>query len=232
MRRRDALLWAVPALAALACSSSSETSSLRAADESPGANPGSSSGGGAAPTEPAPEKEVESDYEAPVATGKFVWIANPKSGRVAYVDAATLQVKTVEAGNARPPHATVEILTPDEQTVTGEFSGDGPVDAVFRAINSATGIDVRLREFRVGAVTGGQDALGEVTVVVELGADGAPIRSDLPGTTGGDRVTGAGQGVATDIIEAAAIAYVRALGNAAARASAVVDAEIRAAETP
>ncbi len=139
---------------------------------------------------------------------------------------------TVEAGNARPPHATVEILTPDEQTVTGEFSGDGPIDAVFRAINSATGVDVRLREFRVGAVTGGQDALGEVTVVVELGADGAPIRSDLSDIASGERVTGAGQGVATDIIEAAAIAYVRALGNAAARASAVVDADARATAKP
>jgi 2-isopropylmalate synthase len=139
---------------------------------------------------------------------------------------------TVEAGNVRPPHATVEILTPDERTVTGEFSGDGPIDAVFRSINSATGVDVRLREFRVGAVTGGQDALGEVTVVVELGADGAPIRSDLPGAEGGQRVTGAGQGVATDIIEAAAIAYVRALGNAAARASASAHPDVSLADTP
>lgn len=61
---------------------------------------GSSSGsGGASAGEPPPEREVESDYEAPVATGSFVWVANPKSGRVAYVDAATLQVRTVEAGN-------------------------------------------------------------------------------------------------------------------------------------
>jgi len=36
------------------------------------------------------------------------------------------------------------------------------------AINAATGLDARLREFRVNAVTGGQDALGEVSVVVEL----------------------------------------------------------------
>lgn len=59
----------------------------------------SGSGGAGAPSEPAPEREVESDYEAPVATGSFVWVANPKSGRVAYVDAASLQVRTVEAGN-------------------------------------------------------------------------------------------------------------------------------------
>ncbi|HMS72268.1 MAG TPA: 2-isopropylmalate synthase [Baekduia sp.] len=134
--------------------------------------------------------------------------------------------------DGRPPHATVQVREPNEDVVEGSFSGDGPIDAVFRAINSATGVDVRLREFRVGAVTGGQDALGEVTVVVELGADGAPIRSDLPGTESGDRVTGAGQGVATDIIKAAAIAYVRALGNAAARAGASIDAEASATAKP
>src|SRR4029078_6111203 len=61
---------------------------------------GGGAGAARAPGEPPPEKEVESDYEAPVATGHFVWIANPKSGRVAFVDATTLQVKTVQAGNA------------------------------------------------------------------------------------------------------------------------------------
>jgi 2-isopropylmalate synthase len=75
------------------------------------------------------------------------------------------------------------------------------VDAVFRAINAATGADARLREFRVDAVTGGEDALGEVSVVVE--------------TAG---LSAAGQGVATDIIEAAGRAYVRALSTAQRRA--------------
>src|SRR3954470_15540079 len=41
------------------------------------------------PPPPPPEKEVESSYRSPVATGKYVWIANPKSGRVAYIDAAS-----------------------------------------------------------------------------------------------------------------------------------------------
>ena len=49
---------------------------------------------------------------------------------------------------------------PDGEELTGSFTGDGPVDAIFRAINAATGVDGRLREFRVDAVTGGQDALG------------------------------------------------------------------------
>ena len=85
---------------------------------------------------------------------------------------------------------------------TGSFTGDGPVDAIFHAINAATGVDARLREFRVDAVTGGQDALGETSVVLEVGG-----------------VTGSGQGVSTDILEAAGRAYVRALSNAVRRRS-------------
>src|SRR5689334_11504522 len=108
----------------------------------------------------------------------------------------------VEASSRRPPHATVGIRTPDGDEVTGSFTGDGPVDAIFRAINSATGSDAKLREFRVDAVTGGQDALGETSVVLEVGG-----------------VSGSGQGVSTDILEAAGRAYVRALSNALRRSA-------------
>ncbi len=106
----------------------------------------------------------------------------------------------VEASSRRPPHATVGILGPDGTELTGSFTGDGPVDAIFRAVNAASGVDARLREFRVDAVTGGQDALGETSVVLEVAG-----------------VTGAGQGVSTDILEAAGRAYVRALSNAVRR---------------
>jgi 2-isopropylmalate synthase len=74
----------------------------------------------------------------------------------------------VEASTRRPPHATVGIRTPEGAVVEGSFTGDGPVDAIFRAINAATGHDARLREFRVDAVTGGQDALGDTSVVLEI----------------------------------------------------------------
>lgn len=99
MRRRTLVAWAVPALFCIACGASDAASSLEAAGDPGASAPGGEAGAGA-PGEPPPEKEVESDYEAPVATGRFVWVANPKSGRVAYVDASTLQVRTVEAGNA------------------------------------------------------------------------------------------------------------------------------------
>jgi len=40
-----------------------------------------------------------------------------------------------------------------------ESSGDGPVDAIFSAILAAVDTEAELREYRVGAVTGGEDAL-------------------------------------------------------------------------
>jgi hypothetical protein len=106
----------------------------------------------------------------------------------------TLEWFDVEASSRRPPHATVSVTLPDGTSAEGSFTGDGPVDAIFHAINTATGIDARLREFRVDAVTGGQDALGEVSVVLEL-----------------EGRTASGQGVATDILQAAGVAYTRAL---------------------
>ena len=67
---------------------------------------GASSGGGfggagtgAADAGAPPETKVESDYQSPVATGRIVWTANPISGRVAYVDAVSFDVQTVQAGN-------------------------------------------------------------------------------------------------------------------------------------
>ncbi len=129
----------------------------------------------------------------------------------------------VEASSRRPPHATVGLRTPEGADVQGSFTGDGPVDAVFRAINAASGLDAKLREFRVDAISPGQDALGEVSVVVELGEQ-AGERVGLPGVLLRERATGAGQAVATDIIEAAGIAYVRALTNAVHRVQAAAAA--------
>jgi 2-isopropylmalate synthase len=96
----------------------------------------------------------------------------------------------------------VSVTLPDGSSAQGSFIGDGPIDAVFQAIDAAAGVGAKLSDFKIGAVTEGQDALGEVSVVVEVNS-----------------YTGAGQGVSTDIIDAAARAYVRALSVAVARSS-------------
>jgi len=103
----------------------------------------------------------------------------------------------VEASSRRDPVARVAVTMPDGGEVEGESGGDGPVDAIFGAIRAATAVDSELRQYTVSAVTEGEDALGEVTVM--LRAHGR---------------LSSGQGVATDILEASARAYVRAMSNA------------------
>jgi len=102
----------------------------------------------------------------------------------------------VQASSDSEPVAKVRVKLPEGEIAEGSSGGDGPVEAIFSAILDATGAAAELREYHVGAVTGGEDALGEVTVV--LRADGR---------------TASGQGVSTDIIEASGRAYVRALSN-------------------
>ncbi len=118
----------------------------------------------------------------------------------------------VEASSRRPPTAKVALKMPSGEESVGESGGDGPVDAIFGAIGAATGVEAELRQYTVSAVTEGDDALGEVTVV--LRAHGR---------------LASGQGVATDILEASARAYVRALSNAL-EGAAVREAEEVAAD--
>ncbi len=134
-------------------------------------------------------------------------------------DAHELASFEVVASSEREPLAKVGVRLPSGEEVVGESSGDGPVDAVFRAIQSATGTDSELSKFTVEAVTGGEDALGEVTVVLRT-----------------DGRLASGSGVATDIIEASARAYLRALSNAlegaATREAEAATAEAMVERTP
>ena len=118
----------------------------------------------------------------------------------------------VTAGSHTEPRAKVTVRTPSGESSVGESAGDGPVDAIFGAIRVATHTESELRSYTVSAVTEGEDALGEVTVM--LRAHGR---------------LASGQGVATDILEASARAYVRALSNAL-EGAAIREAEEVAAE--
>ena len=90
--------------------------------------------------------------------------------------AALLHARVVRRRRLQPPPAARARRDPHARTASealGDFTGDGPVDAIFRAINAATKREARLREFRIDAVTGGQDALGEASVVLELAGQSA-----------------------------------------------------------
>jgi 2-isopropylmalate synthase len=63
--------------------------------------------------------------------------------------------------------ATVRLTHSDGRTVEREGSGEGPVDAAYKAVEQATGVGVTVRKFEVHAVTVGEDAQGEAIVYVE-----------------------------------------------------------------
>ena len=116
--------------------------------------------------------------------------------RVESPDGPRLSDIRFAAGGEDHPSATVEIRRADGESVRAEGRGDGPVDAIINAINTALGVDGRLLEYSVSAVTGGSEALGEARVVCEI-----------------NERTYTGLGVSTDVLEASAIAYLRAVAS-------------------
>jgi 2-isopropylmalate synthase len=132
-------------------------------------------------------------------------------------EAYNLKSFEVHDASGTPPTAKVEVTTPAGESVRGEGTGDGAVDALLRAINAATGIAGVLKEYHVAAVTADTDALGEVSVLVEH--EGRLV---------------SGQGVSTDTLEASGRAYLRALSNALAGVSggAPLPAEAEAGARP
>ncbi|HMK44645.1 MAG TPA: 2-isopropylmalate synthase [Dissulfurispiraceae bacterium] len=106
---------------------------------------------------------------------------------------------SIMSGTQTKPTAAVTMKLADRQVELTKH-GDGPVDAVYRAIASITKTKSKLLKFDVKSITGGTDALGEVVVALE--EDGRTLR---------------GQGADTDIIVAAAKAYINALNKIALR---------------
>ncbi|MCH7653684.1 MAG: 2-isopropylmalate synthase [Chloroflexi bacterium] len=102
----------------------------------------------------------------------------------------------VSCGSHEIPTATVTIVDSDEKSVTDAATGTGPVDAVYKAINRVVQVPNTLTEFRVDAVTGGIDAIGDVTIRIEK-----------------DDKAYVGRGSDVDIIVASAKAYMNALNR-------------------
>jgi 2-isopropylmalate synthase len=107
-------------------------------------------------------------------------------------EAFTLESLEVTGGTVGTPCARV-VLTRGGEKSEASADGDGMIDAACQAIRAATGVDGKLTDFNVSSVTGGVDALGDVIIQVE--ADGVRV---------------SGRGLSTDVVEAAARAYLNA----------------------
>jgi 2-isopropylmalate synthase len=102
----------------------------------------------------------------------------------------------VSSGTGLKPTASVRISFEDGTVREAAALGDGPVDATYKAINQIVDLENELKEFRIQEVTEGIAALGEVNVRVRRGPHVA-----------------SGHGSDTDILVAAARAYLNALNK-------------------
>jgi 2-isopropylmalate synthase len=102
----------------------------------------------------------------------------------------------VFSGTSTIPTATVTLKDSNGQNVQDASIGDGPVDAIYSAIQRLTGIQASLADYRIRAVTKGKEALGEVQL--ELLHHNSKVR---------------GRGLSTDILEASALAYLAAINR-------------------
>ncbi len=109
-----------------------------------------------------------------------------------------LETLHVSTGTSVRPTATVELRQGEDRAVDSA-TGDGPVDAAYRAIERITGIAGKLTEYTLKSVSLGHDAVGEAFVRVDF-----------------DGVLFNGRAVSTDVIAGSVLAYLEALNRARA----------------
>ena len=101
----------------------------------------------------------------------------------------------VASGTGTVPTATVRIRK-DKEVIEEAACGDGPVDAALKTVDRISGVQGRLLDFALQAITQGKDAVGEVSLRVDYGDDVV-----------------SGKGSSTDIVEASAKAYLNCLNR-------------------
>ena len=128
----------------------------------------------------------------------------------ALIDAETARVPEIyelmsvqfQSGTGMIPVATVRLRT-DTGIYEEAATGDGPVDAVYRALERIAGLPLKLESYELRGVGSGKDALGEVSVRASH-------------ETPHDTQYVHGRGLSTDVVEASARAYVDVLNKLAA----------------
>lgn len=106
-----------------------------------------------------------------------------------------LERLAISSVSGETPTASVRLRVHDEvKEATSE--GDGPVDAAYKAVDQLTNLTVKLEDYNVRSVTGGQEAMGEATVKVR---------------DNGHQVIG--RAATTDVVEASVMAYVNAMNK-------------------
>ena len=111
----------------------------------------------------------------------------------------SLDTFEIISGNRVAPTARIK-LKAKEKNFEKVSTGDGPVDACYKAIEQITHLKCQLLDYNIKSVTRGEDALGEVTV--RLRAKGKEV---------------SGRATSTDILEASINAYLQAVNRVISR---------------
>lgn len=109
----------------------------------------------------------------------------------------TLEYLHISSGTTIVPTATIG-LKQDGRLMEEAACGNGPVDAICKAVDKLTGINCTLVNWGINAVTAGKDALGDVTLRISIN---------------GQKKIYMGRGISTDILDASAKAYVNAVNK-------------------
>lgn len=94
--------------------------------------------------------------------------------------------------------ATLRLEKDNGEKITDSSTGEGPVDAAFKAVERISGVEGKLKNYKINALTQGKDAQGEVTVIAEFNKSGMAV---------------SGKGYSTDVLIASVEAYINALNN-------------------
>ncbi len=124
----------------------------------------------------------------------------------------SLEGLQVACGTMGMPTATVRLRGPDGSLRVQAAVGTGPVDATYKAIDGIIQAANALQEFSIRAITGGIDAIGEVTVRLESTDETRAPREMAQNGRLKPRMYG-GHGADTDIIVASAKAYLSAINK-------------------
>jgi 2-isopropylmalate synthase len=120
------------------------------------------------------------------------------------VEIINLLYFNVTSGNNTIPTATLKVskkVLKNNEIIDEIFQeascGDGPIDAVYKAIDKIIGLNIKLEDYTIRAISGGKDAIGEV--IVKISCDGKNFAN--------------GRGTSTDVVEASLKAYIDAVNK-------------------
>ncbi|GAD00935.1 2-isopropylmalate synthase [Agarivorans albus] len=115
-----------------------------------------------------------------------------------------LEYLSAQSGSDVVSTATVKLIA-GEETILEASTGNGPIDAAYRCLRKITGYDIKIDDYTIEAAGGGTATAEKTDIKDALG------KADIVANYQGRKYHG--MGLATDIVEASAKAFVHVLNH-------------------